>query len=312
MKKIVYILFLLLLIFTPLLYFTFAPFTALANQYIYFSPCDTPIKYKIGLIDPRFNIPQSEFLQNIRQAEAIWENVNSKNMFEYDPQAELDFNMEYDNRQSLNTQIGELENRLDSGRSTLDSNIQEYERLVGQFNQRVKDLNEKISYWNSQGGAPPEEYEKLIKEQQDVNAEAQRLNDMARSLNLATGDYNAQVGELNQTINTFRQELNFRPEEGLYDSKEQKITIYITSSQNELIHTLAHEMGHALDIKHVTDEKAIMFPFSSRELLPSSEDEQALDTVCQKQNRIISLAQNFNSRVTELVHKYSLMLEKRN
>lgn len=285
MNKIVYALFFSLFILIPLLYLTYSPFAGFLNQYIYFSPCDTPLRYRIGSIDARFNITREEFTQNIQEAETIWESINSKNMFDYDSQGELSFNLEYDNRQSLNTQIGELEGKLDNGKSALESNVKEYENLVDQFNQRRKNSNDKISYWNDQGGAPPEEFEKLIKEQQEIKVEEQKLNDMARDLNLSTSQYNTQVGELNQTIDSFKKELSLRPEEGLYDGKEQRITIYITSNKNELIHTLAHEMGHALGIKHTSGAKSIMFPFSTQEIAVSIEDEQALNAVCQKQNK---------------------------
>lgn len=306
MKKIIYILFLSLFIFVLLLYFTYAPFKGLLNQYIYFSPCDTPLRYRIGTIDPRFNIPQDEFLRNIREAEAIWEDINSKNMFLHDPSGKLNFNLEYDKRQSLNTQIGDLENKLGNGKSTLNSNVKEYESLVEQFNQRLKNLNDKISHWNNQGGAPPEEYDKLIQEQKEIKEEADKLNNMAGNLNLSTQQYNTQVGELNQTINSFQQELNLRPEEGLYEGKEQKITIYITSDKEELIHTLAHEMGHALEMEHVSGEKSIMFPFSTQELSVSLDDKIALEIACEKQNKFQVLFQNAALWLAETINKYGI------
>lgn len=304
MKKIIYAVFFSFLILMSLLYFAYSPFTALLNQYIYFSPCDTPLDYRIGIIDPRFNISKREFLQNIQEGEAIWENINAKNMFSYSDQGELSFNLEYDNRQSLNTQIGQLEEKLNDGKSVLESDIKNHENLVDQFNQRRKNSNERISYWNSQGGASPEEFDKIIKEQQEIRAEEQKLSDMAKNLNLSTSQYNTQVGELNQTINTFKQELSLRPEEGLYDGKEQKITIYITSSNNELIHTLAHEMGHALGIKHLSEAKSIMFPFSTQGITASAEDEQALVAICQKQNKFKVLYDNLYLKFQDLIRKY--------
>ncbi len=227
-------------------------------------------------------------------------------MFDYDSQGELSFNLEYDNRQSLNTQIGQLEEKLDNGKSILESNVRKYEYLVDQFNQRRKNSNEKISYWNSQGGAPAEEYDKLVKEQQEIRAEEQKLEDMARSLNLSTTQYNTQVGELNKTVDSFKKELSLRPEEGLYDGEKQKITIYITSSRNELVHTLSHEMGHALGIKHMSNAKSIMFPFSTQEIKPSIEDEDALNVVCRKQNKFEVLAKNLYFLFQELINNSGL------
>ncbi|OGH16869.1 MAG: hypothetical protein A3C22_02355 [Candidatus Levybacteria bacterium RIFCSPHIGHO2_02_FULL_37_10] len=304
MKKIIYISFFSFFVLMPFLYFTYSPFTAFLNTYIYFSSCDAPLNYRIGFIDSRFNIAQDEFLQDIKDGEAIWENINAKNMFDYDAQGELSFNLKYDNRQSLNTQIGELEGKLDNGKSILESNIEDYENLVDQFNQRRKNSNEKISYWNSQGGASPEEFDKLVKEQQEIRLEEQKLNEMSGNLNLSTTHYNTQVGELNATVDSFKKELSLRPEEGLYDGKEQEITIYITSSKNELIHTLAHEMGHALGIKHMSNSKSIMFPFSTQEITASSEDEEALRIVCQKQNKFKVFAVNLYSRFQDIVQSF--------
>ncbi len=304
MKKIIYLLCFSFFIFIPVLYIFYPPFAIFLNKYIYFSSCDTSIDYKIGDIDSRFNIQENEFLQDVKTAEAIWENVNSKNMFDYNSKAKLSFNLEYDDRQSLNTQIGELENKLGNGKSTLDSNVNKYKELVSQFNQRVKSLDDRISYWNNQGGAPTEEFNKLTQEQRELKQEAQRLNNMARDLNLSTSEYNTQVGELNQTISTFKKELSLRPEEGLFDGKEQKIVIYITSSKDELIHTLAHEMGHALGMGHNPGESSIMFPFSTQQLTPSFEDKTDLEVACRKQNKYEVFAKNIYSRFQDLVGKY--------
>ena len=306
MRKIFNIFLLCVFILLPLLYFTYSPFKTFLNQYIYFSYCDKPLRYSIGTVDPRFNISQSEFLQDIKQAQGIWENINQKNLFEYDSSSLLNFSMVYDNRQSLNTQIGGLEGKLDSGKSKLDSNIREYQALVDQFNQKRRNLNDEISYWNSRGGAPKDEYDKLVAENQQLKQEADRLSEMARNLNLSTSEYNTQVGELNQTINSFKNAISLQPEEGLYDGKEQKITIYITNSKEELVHTLAHEMGHALGIEHVQNDKAIMFPFSTPYLVPTVDDKMALETICRKQNKYEVLAKNLYSGFRALARRYNI------
>ena len=39
------------------------PFSLLHEKLLYKSVCDTPITYKIGTVDKRFNLPEEEFLQ---------------------------------------------------------------------------------------------------------------------------------------------------------------------------------------------------------------------------------------------------------
>jgi predicted nucleic acid-binding Zn-ribbon protein len=306
MKKILIILVIAVLaISLPLLYLISSPFKAFADQYIYLSPCDIPIQYRIGSIDPRFSLSNNQFLANIKQAEAIWEDATSKNLFDHDDNAQLSINLVYDKRQSLNVQIGELEQRLGEGKSALDSKIQDYQNQTNEFNQKLKNLNDNISFWNSQGGAPPEEYDKLVAEQQNLQQEADRLNRLASTLNISTEQYNAQVGELNSTISSFRRELDLRPEEGLYDPERKEIAIFLTSSPQELIHTLSHEMGHALGMTHVTGEESIMFPFSSESMNITGEDMNELLIACEKQNRVSLAFQNASLRVSEMIAQFS-------
>lgn len=132
-----------------------------------------------------------------------------------------------------------------------------------------------------------------------MQAESDKLNAMARSLNLSTEKYNAEVKKLNQTITDFNQTLEQRPEEGIYMGPENRIEIYFNISQDELIHTLAHELGHALSLGHVADPEAIMFAKTTRTLTLSDDDIKALNTLCRRHSifdLIYKLAPNLFGR----------------
>lgn len=172
--------------------------------------------------------------------------------------------------------------RSRSEKSSIDSEVATYENLAKAFESKLAAFNSQVSFWNNQGGAPKEEYDKLKKEEEELKAEAQRINALAKKLNLSTQNYNKQVGTLNSTIHTFKTELEKKPEEGVYRPKEQRIDIYFNINRDELIHTLAHEFGHAIGLNHIDNENAIMYAFTNKEITPVSEEITQLQKICEK------------------------------
>lgn len=255
-----------------------------ASRYLYIYPCAQPILYKLGLVDPKFGVKQEQLLKDLKSAEAIWEKPTAKNIFDYDPKGPLTVNFVYDTRQALKTEIDQQEKNLNSQNGSLNSQISQYEKQVADFNLRNTQLNNDINHWNSQGGAPPEEFDKLIARQKELQQEADRLNQLAKSLNQKAQNYNSGVVKINNTIGTFNQALAVKPEEGLYTSGTNTIDIFFITDTNELIHTLAHELGHARGVDHLDDPKAIMYPQSSTVISASSGDIQALESVCSRRS----------------------------
>lgn len=265
----------------------------LISNLLYYSPCDTPILFRIGFIDKRYDISSTDFLSDIENATQIWEQPIGKNLFHYDPKGELQVNMVYDKRQSLTNKINQIEGKLKTDKSQINSEIENYKKRGAEFNQKVNALNEKIAYWNSQGGAPEEEFNKLKAEQEALKTEAEELNALAQSLNQSTDEFNTQVGTLNSTINSFNQAISLRPEQGVYKSGEEQITIYFTQSNNELIHTLAHEFGHALRIEHINDENSIMYPYTTTVTTASPFENAFLEGYCKKRNIVVVAFEKF-------------------
>lgn len=263
---------------------------------IYHSPCDTPIIYRVGTIDSRFNITREDFLTNIREAEDIWNSSYPKNLFSYDPKGELSISLVYDKRQLLNIQIGELNRDLTDKKNTITPETEEYKKRSIDFYKKLSALNEEIDYWNSQGGADPETYKKLKDDQEGLRKEAEELNKIAASLNQSTGQFNSKIQELNKTVSQFNEELKYKPEEGIYISDEngERIIVYFNISKDELVHTLAHEMGHALGIAHIEDAASIMYPQTTEVKTLSNNDLVALNEVCRKVSIFETMNNKFN------------------
>lgn len=293
MKKIIKLLLIFLILTGVWIYFSKSSLAQVTNPFS-FSYCDQPIHYRVDTIDPKFNLTREQFLTDISQANDIWGKAYGKTLFTYDPTGKLSINMIYDERQSLTTQINNLEGSLEKDKQSLDPQMASYQKQSADLKQKISDYNKEVADWNSKGGAPPDVYEKLIQEKESLAQEAQRLNNLAKSLNQSTQDYNSQVADLNKTVQDFNQAIEQRPEEGLFRPDINTIEIYFNISQTELIHTLAHELGHSLGMGHVSSQNAIMFSKTNQQLIPTQEDLVELQEVCKKHN-IFEIAINYYS-----------------
>ncbi|MDO8269356.1 MAG: matrixin family metalloprotease [Candidatus Levybacteria bacterium] len=283
MKKIIVIVALILGLASLGIFFRKESEEAFKNVF-YYSPCDAPLEFTIGSIDSRFQVTRAELLADSRAAANIWSNTQGKQLFVYKPDAALKINMVYDDRQELTSKINDLDSDLKQKQGEIDPKIAAFKKKQSEFENRVNSLNEKISYWNSKGGAPKEEYDKLVAEQKSLKSEAAILNATAEELGQSTLEYNAGAQKLNQTIDDYKEVLEFKPEEGLYeqDGSEKSISIYIDVNASEFLHTLAHEMGHALGLDHQNDPKAIMYPQTTTILSPTQVEVAQLSEICKK------------------------------
>ncbi len=270
-----------------------AIFLISGNNLLTFSYCDQPILYRVDTVDPKFNLSRGEFVEASKKATQIWENHIGKNLFEYDPKGDLSINLIYDERQSLNTRIDELADKVKSDQELLKPQIGQYEIQASDFKRKLRDLNSEIEFWNNQGGAPRDKYENLIQRQKELQSEAEKLNTLAQSLNRSNEQFNAQVDQLNNTIETFNDAIELRPEEGLYKGAENRIEIYFNNNEDELVHTLAHELGHALDIGHLSNRQAIMFSKTTQTITLAKEDIKALEEVCRRRSIVEILKRYF-------------------
>lgn len=255
---------------------------AFSKEDLYFSYCDRPITYKLGTIDSQFNQTTQELKQNIETAASLWNEEYGKDIFVYDENAPLSINLVYDGRQLFSNKISNLENQLTNRKKSLDPEIAKLDADTESFKQKLQDLNNEIESWNDQGGAPPDEFQKLQARQNELQQEAENLRSQAQEINSRTNDYNDQVNELNNTVGNFNQVLTQKPEEGIYNPQSNRIDIYFNISKGEQIHTIAHELGHSLGIDHVNDPKAIMYSFSTPSLMLTEADKKELERVCQE------------------------------
>jgi hypothetical protein len=243
-------------------------------------PCTSPLEYRIGYMDPKFEISHESFLTSVRQAENAWEKASGRDLYQYNADADLTVNLIYDPKQTLELKYNELEHSLENKKAELEPTEKQYQEMVIDFKVKINALNAEVQEWNNKGGAPPEAYQQLVQRQNELRAEADRINDLGKTLNKSVEDYNKDVSALQGAAKTLNQAISKRPEQGIFDPNENRIDIYVAVDKNELVHTLSHELGHALGLDHTEDEKAIMYAFTTGEITPSKSDLEALESFC--------------------------------
>lgn len=296
-----FVVFLLAVFGVSLVFLYKQPVVTFLHSIVYYSPCNSPKTYIIGRVDPQFNLTTDQFTQNVKEAAGIWNIAEGKSLLTFNPQGTITVSLIFDGRQQVSNQISNLNSQLQNEKNALDPKIAEYKRLSQQFQNQLNQFKTEADYWNNKGGAPPDEYQKLITEQKSLQDQATTLNQMAKDLNLSTDQYNGNITQLNQTIQNYNLDLQFKPEEGLWNPQNNTITIYFNNSHAELIHTLAHELGHSLGLEHNPNPRSIMYYQTSQTILPTSDDLSALQAICQEQSIIVI----FQKRIAQMLQKNS-------
>lgn len=293
------------------------------------------IPYVIGTIDPEFGVSREVFSEAVKEAEAIWEKAAGKNIFTVSSSPPtMVVSLVFDERQAETLELKERLAGIGSAEEKYEAIKSEYQGLVsgiapmsseinslkeryslmeedlfvtaGLYEGKRKSYEEDVAYWNSRGGAPKPEYERLmlekgeidilfnqikVKEEQfkalgaEINGKVTAYNELAGRINTVAGILNRLAESVNAGIASYNRLAADREEfvTGVYriEGSKRSIDIYQFYDYRDLVIIIAHEMGHSLGLSHGESEDSIMYPkIKSQEAGLSEEDISLLKEAC--------------------------------
>lgn len=266
--------------------------------------CPVPLSYRIGEVDPAFELSFDEAKERVVKAEQQWEESVNRELFVYDEEAEFTVNFIFDERQEesnaeerqrrfLDGQLAENEElfaAIEFAQQEYDALSQRYETRVSNYEARLSTYNQTVQKFNDRGGAPETEFQALEEERTALEEEAAALevmvgdiNELAARINRLSDEGNRLINAYNQDVEFYNENFGFAREFTQGDFQGDQINIYEFSSDNELQTVLLHEFGHALGIGHVAASSSVMYYLLEdveRTPVFSASDLQAFYQVC--------------------------------
>lgn len=290
-----------------------AVFLAVASAFVYkvawphVFPCNVPVTYSIGSVDPRFGISSNAFSAAADAAAAMWEKASGRKLFTHVSEGGVVIRAVYDVRQKVTTDLSTINQTIAQEKQSLQTSETElaakkksyddakaaYNKDLAAFNARRTAYEAKVAALNARGNATPEEVSAINGERDSLNAEipnlqkkAAALTSMAAEINTLVASSNTVVSDHNQNVDQYNQEgasLGGEFHEGIYqkDQNGERIDAYVFDSPESLTYLLAHELGHARGLGHIDDKNAIMYRLNwSSAPKVTAADLQALTDYC--------------------------------
>ncbi len=268
--------------------------------------CLAPISYRIGALDSRFGISREDFGRAVEEAAGLWEGAAGRTLFVRGPKGVVAINLVYDNRQettqrliavraavsdklnevnAIKSRLRPLQDKMRALEDTYSAQLSSYKRLQDEYNQTV-------TQWNGKGGAPEAEHLRLSnqrlalrKQEASLEEKRQELNGLADAINELADKHNGLLHRANDEADSFNKSTpsSLQFEEGRYikQGREERIDIFQFDGETALRIILAHELGHALGIRHNGNPSSVMSPLIRADRVAlTAEDGEGLKAAC--------------------------------
>jgi predicted Zn-dependent protease len=272
--------------------------------------CDEPLSYRIGTIDPRFDISDEEVKEAMQVAASLWSEAIDRPLAYYAEDGDIEIDFIYDERQELavgemrfreqieseQIRTDQLQREYENRRDRFEQESAEYEQLANQVKQEIDELNKWVREQNGSKVLTEQERRYFEQKKRDVARMQERLKNEKDVLDRLADEINNYVDRLNSRIeesNTLIDQYNedFAGENRFTKATYRNLNVggVITVNQflnkRDLYLVLAHELGHALGLKHGSNPASIMYSqMGGQEIYPiiqlTTEDKRAIAEVC--------------------------------
>lgn len=252
--------------------------------------CSTPLGWKLGYLDPAFNLSEDEAIAAITQAAQLWNQAFGRPLLQQDA-AGFSIDFRYDERQQqllkqhlLKRNLDRYDQAISPGIERLPQQFAELQNQIDSFNQQNARLQQDVAAYRADGPNAVREREQLLRRQQQLQQEAVWLDQQKQQL-MRDQDYlNETIKQRNELLTATDAPSQQAPfEVGLMNIKAGKrtMTIFAFASNQDLVATVAHEFGHAFGVGHTEAAESIMYhSLNSQQAALTATDIAALQAQC--------------------------------
>jgi hypothetical protein len=246
--------------------------------------CKEPISWRFGHIDPRFNLNKKTIKNLMQQVGEIWSDAADMELWVYSDSGQVELNLIYSEAQKFTDSERDLFMRMNKMKLNyyalnMDYNdlCSQHQKLEEKYNQTLSEYHKRIQQYNygrarwNQDGAMSSTEKKYLNDRKehienfkrDLNNQQKKLNDLIKKLNQLSTQLNHYADRVNEVVYQYKEQFGEDKtfHQGFYinNGVQKKINIYQFDNIDKLRLVLAHEVGHALGLKHVGNPKSIMY-----------------------------------------------------